>query len=228
MGSWKDLIPLLNHLIPGFFAAWIYYSLTAHEKADAFERVIEALIFTTLIQVIVVPLQWLLLTLGNVVVLGNWTETSRLAISVVIAIVLGIGAAWASNHDLPHSWLREWGWTKRTSYPSDWYAAFDSSPEPQWVVLHLNSSDDDAQLTEPPARRLFGCVASWPDYPEDGHFVLLYPQWQKNDGTRQDVGNVLRMIIRAADVRWVEILVPPGFELPAVREESAGDPSSTG
>jgi hypothetical protein len=44
-----ELIALLNYLLPGFLATWIFYTLTAHRKKEPFERIIEAVIFTALV-----------------------------------------------------------------------------------------------------------------------------------------------------------------------------------
>lgn len=46
----KEIIPLLQYLIPGFLAAWIFYSLTAFKKPDTFGQIVQALIFTLVIQ----------------------------------------------------------------------------------------------------------------------------------------------------------------------------------
>ena len=42
----KEVIPLLQYLIPGFLAAWIFYSLTAFKRPDTFGQIVQALIFT--------------------------------------------------------------------------------------------------------------------------------------------------------------------------------------
>ena len=46
----QDVVSLLYFLLPGFLAAWVSYGLTAHPKREAFERVIQALIFTVIVR----------------------------------------------------------------------------------------------------------------------------------------------------------------------------------
>lgn len=45
---------VLVFLLPGFVAAAVFYSLTSHPKPGAFDRVIQALIFTVVGQSLVV------------------------------------------------------------------------------------------------------------------------------------------------------------------------------
>lgn len=224
----KDLLPLLDHLVPGLLAAWLYYSLTAHPKLDAFERVIEALIFTTLVRVLTSGLEFVLLSLGSLHALGVWTSDVQLGWSLALGVGLGIVGAAFTNNDLPHRWLREpenWilvSWfpwlsrwlskiviTRQTNYPSEWYGAFQRSPQPHWALMQLDSKKQsgDAGL------RLYALVEEWPNSQSSGHFVLNFPSWQKDDGSLIDCPDVLRMLIKADQVQWLQIMVPPGFEL---------------
>ncbi len=43
-----EVIGVLTFLLPGFVAAAIFYSLTSHPKPTAFDRVVQALIFTVI------------------------------------------------------------------------------------------------------------------------------------------------------------------------------------
>ncbi|SUP44184.1 Uncharacterised protein [Vibrio furnissii] len=54
----NDIITLLQYLLPGFVAAWMFYSLTSYPKPSQFERVVQALIFTIFIQAIVVVIEY--------------------------------------------------------------------------------------------------------------------------------------------------------------------------
>jgi len=51
----QQVIALLQYLLPGFLAAWIFYGLTSYAKPSNFERVIQALIFTLFIQGMMFP-----------------------------------------------------------------------------------------------------------------------------------------------------------------------------
>ena len=53
--SWAsgEVVGILTFLLPGFVAAAIFYSLTSHPKPGAFERVVQALIFTMVVRAII-------------------------------------------------------------------------------------------------------------------------------------------------------------------------------
>lgn len=52
-----NVVDLLTFLLPGFVAAAVFYSLTPFPRRDPFERTVQALIFTILIQAAVVVVQ---------------------------------------------------------------------------------------------------------------------------------------------------------------------------
>ena len=145
-----DLIKILNLLIPGFVAAWIFYGLTAHPKPSPFERVVQALVFNIIIQPIVFLAGATLQAIGNVVSIGPWTVHSETATSVLVAVAIGLLFAGLTNSDVVHGWLRDrdwrfrkaddhaqrgWKWTMNSAFPSEWYSA--NSRRSQYVVLHL-------------------------------------------------------------------------------------------
>ena len=124
------VIDVLTFLLPGFVAAALFHSLRAHAKPGAFERVIQALIFTTAIKAITEPLA------GS----KNWEP----GLSFAIAVVLALMVAYVLNNDLMHKFFRSLGITRETSYPTEWYSSF-SRHEKCYVVLHLKGQ-----------RRLYG------------------------------------------------------------------------
>src|ERR1035437_8514257 len=84
----KESLSLLYFLLPGLVAAWVFYGLTAHPKREAFERVVQALIFTVIIQAIVYIVKFGLLAIGDhFFAIGEWTTESALIWSVVVALV---------------------------------------------------------------------------------------------------------------------------------------------
>src|SRR5690606_19354347 len=104
-----EAIKLLTYLLPGFTAAWLFYGLTSHLKPSQFERVIQALIFTFVIQVILHPVKWLLLIVGGHIPLGPWGKSAVLFSSLLIALLLGGLVAYFTNKDYFHKLLRRWG-----------------------------------------------------------------------------------------------------------------------
>jgi len=53
----KEVIPLLQYLIPGFVSTWIFYTLTAFKRPDTFGQIVQALIFTFVIHWMVLGLE---------------------------------------------------------------------------------------------------------------------------------------------------------------------------
>ncbi len=207
----KDVVTLIYHLLPGFLAAWIFYGLTAHPKATPFERVVEALIFTVIVQAITIGVRELLFVIGSLFSVGAWTSESTLVCSLAVAGVVGLLSARMANNNTIHEWLREWKWferlrtrkvlswlpqwewTCRTSYPSEWYSAFRR--EKRWVILHLAGD-----------RRLYGWPQEWPDQPDRGHFIIDQPEWILDDGKRAPLHQVEDLLVRVNQVEMVEFL----------------------
>ena len=208
-----DLFSLLLRLMPGFLAAWVFYGLTSHQRKEPFERVVQALIFTGLVQVLAVMTHWAALWLGDKVhSFGPWTDNSTFVVSVGFGFVVGFVFAVLTNRDLPHEWLRGRGLTTRSALPSEWYSAFHK--ERRWVVLSRKDG-----------RRIYGDPVEWPEQNEKGHFVVSKPSWvDLATGERTPIPSVYRMVIPAADVEWVEVESLPsehGLDDDALRR--AGD-----
>ncbi|WP_315975556.1 DUF6338 family protein [Pseudomonas sp. 14P_8.1_Bac3] len=146
----KEIIPLLQYLIPGSLAAWIFYSVTAFKRPDTFGQIVRALIFTFVIQSLVVGLGALFLLIGErFYSLGVWDRNSEALLSGVMAVLLGFLSCYISSSDKLHGLLRKVKITRQTSFPSQWYSAF--STRPRFVVLQLLDN-----------RRLYG----WPSRQE--------------------------------------------------------------
>ena len=133
--SWasNEVVEMLTFLLPGFVAAAVFYPLTSHPKPSTFASVVQALIFTMIVQAIIylLPLD----------VLSKWLGSKDegmvvISVSVLAAVALGLVATWVSNHDKLHAVLRWLTITRATSYPSEWYSSFVNH-EGTYVVLHL-------------------------------------------------------------------------------------------
>ena len=160
MGSISNnIVTILQFLLPGLIAAWIFYSLTSYSKPSQFERVVQALIFTLFIQALITITKYLLLKVGIYWSVGNWSESSSLVVSIIIAIVFGVIFSYFANNDKIHEYLRKKGITRETSYPSEWFGSFLNNVT--FVVLHFNDE-----------RRLYGWPIEWPSEPTNGHFVI--------------------------------------------------------
>jgi hypothetical protein len=73
----KDVVSLLSFLLPGFLAAWVFYSLTSRPMPAQQEGVFQALIFTLFVKAIVI-FERIVLEL-----VGTW-KTIRLPRSLVL------------------------------------------------------------------------------------------------------------------------------------------------
>lgn len=182
-----NTIIILQFLLPGFVAAWVFYGLTSYPKPSKFERVIQALIFTLFIQVAVQFIEYIL---KNYEI---WYELLSLILPITIALLFGIIFSYFANNDKIHKILRFITITKETSFPSEWFGAFLNNTT--FVVLNL---EDD--------RRLYGWLTEWPSDPTNGHFLIRDPSWIDKDGKEVKITGVNNILIDVKDVKWIEFL----------------------
>lgn len=188
----KDLIALLSYLLPGFLVAWLFYSLTSHQKPAQLERVIQALIFTLLVNGFVLIERESFLLIGKQSSLGVWSKDSELLCSIFTAIALGLISAFLTNTDLLHKWLRAKQISKQSSHPSEWCTAF--SMKTTYVALELKDG-----------RRLYGWPKIWPSSFEKGHLYITEPSWIHGDEPLELSGNE-GVLVPVTDVLHVEFV----------------------
>lgn len=140
----KDIIAILQYLLPGFVSAWIFYALTSYPKPSQFERIVQALIFTIFVQAMVFVIRASFFFVGRYYYFAVWDEASLLIWAIVCAIVFGFIFSYYANNDKLHKIFRAKGITRESSYASEWFGAFLNLT---YVVLHLKDE-----------RRLYG----WP------------------------------------------------------------------
>lgn len=189
----QEAIAVLSFLLPGFVSAWIFHGLTPYLLPSPFERVVKALIFTVLIQGLVVPIREAFFLVGRRLdSIGPWDSDSQLVASVLTAVALGLSTARWANNDQLHGALRRLGFTRQTSYPSEWFWAFAENST--FVVLHLDGE-----------RRLYGWPEQWPSSPETGHFAIAEAEWLTEDGPIP-LPQVEHVLIPVASVKMVEFV----------------------
>ncbi|QGW66687.1 hypothetical protein GOY17_18405 [Lysobacter soli] len=186
-----EAVKLLTYLLPGFMAAWLFYGLTSHPKPSQFERVVQALILTFAIQVLLLPIKWMAIAAGHFVDAGAWTSSSALAMSFLLAIVVGGALAHFTNKDSLHRRLRGLGFTSRTSHPSEWYCVFDR--QRSFVIVQFRDG-----------RRLYGWPKEWSNTPEDGQLYIQWPSWIDEAGEVIDLPQLDGVLVHSKDVQWVE------------------------
>ena len=190
--SWatSEVVTVLAFLLPGFVAVIVFYSHTSHPKPSELERVVQALAFTIASQAITTIAVYFLNMTGTEV---RWPEFEEIVLPFVVAIVLASFTVAAANHDFPHRVLRQIGFTKETSYPSEWYGAFAEN-DGQYVVLHLKNGN-----------RLYGWPEDWPRRPGQGHFRVSECEWLIGS-EHHPLLEVSVMLILAQDVDMLEFI----------------------
>lgn len=192
----KETTALLQYLLPGLLAAWVFYGLTSHVKPSQLERVIQALIFTFLVQAVLPVVRWSLELIGMWFSIRPWDSGSETLALAVIAVMVGASLAYLTNKDSFHRWIRAKGFTTRASYPSEWHGVL--SERQSHVVLHLTDE-----------RRLSGYPQVWPSEPDKGHFFIIQPGWLSESGEHQLLCGIEGLLINTKDVKWVEFIDQP-------------------
>lgn len=206
----SDVVDVIWILLPGFLAAWVFYGLTTHPRRDSFERIIQAIIFTGIVQVLNTAVRVLLLWASTRVSFGAWTTEVAWAWSVVNAILVGLVFSVFANYDWLHWILRKLQLTKRTSYPSEWFASFNS--DKRYVVLHLQGD-----------RRLYGWPFQFPDSSDSGHFVIQEPYWITDANEMIPIHTTFEMLIPASSVVMVERMSKKGEQTISPEQRAAID-----
>jgi len=187
-----ELVSLLQFLLPGFITAWIFYAFTSYKKPEQFERVVQALVFTFVIQSIFELIKFLSITVGAYYSLGPWKIELESGLRASIALILGLIICFYANNDKLHSILRKHAITKKTSFPSEWHGEF--AKRVTYVALNLKNG-----------RRLYGWPREWPADSISGHFSIEQPSWLTADGELPITG-VESVVISASDVEYVEFM----------------------
>lgn len=188
------IIPLIQMLIPGFITTMIFYWLADVNKPGQFERTIQALIGTGIITLVVSGIELLFQHIGaHWLVLGGWTPRIENAWGVGLAIFLGLGLAFASNHDYFYRAARKCGLTSRASCP-------------EWIYAFRKHRGQTVVLTLLDGRRLFGYPAVWPTDPSGGHFLITQPCWMNEENQWVEMPGIESYLISNVDVYLVEFL----------------------
>ena len=191
--SWasSEVVSVLVFLLPGFAAAAVFYSLTAYPKPNEFGQVVQALVFTTFIQIFT----WGIRQLPG---LGaSWSIEVQNIVSVLSAVVFALVVAYFSNNDIPHRLLQRIGLTKENTELSEWYSSFAQNTD-CYVILNLRDE-----------RRLLGWPDEWPSQPGQGHFRLIDAVWlfEDSDGRQTHTEpEIYAIVVPAELVETVEFL----------------------
>lgn len=204
-------LALLMTLLPGFIAGSAFYSLTAYLKPSAFERIVQALIFAVIVQLVIGPLGLIFRTTetglwpnmdGQAIVSGlfvidatSWASPMPDLARIAAGFLLGISLAGTINRDLFHRFMRRIGITGENSFPSELHSAFARIPA--YVTLHLDGE-----------RRLMGFPEEWPSDPGTGYFLLQDPAWINDENEAESIEEVDCIMIPMSEVNMVEFSRP--------------------
>lgn len=183
--------------LPGFVAAAVFYSLTSHPKPGDLDKIVQALVFTMVGRAVGQGMEFAASALGAPT--AGWTGRWDFAVSVAIAVLIALIAAWAANKDWLHAALRKIGVTKETSHPSEWYTAFATN-DLSYVILSLRDG-----------RRLYGWPADWPGRSDFGHFRIREAQWLSG-GIPISESRIAEIVVPASEVVIIEFLKDPPDE----------------
>lgn len=191
----KDVVALLQYLAPGFIMAWVYYGLTSHSKPSQFERVVQALIFTVVIQTLVEGVRLLAELIGARISFGPWSASSQLTASLLTALALGVVVSATVNGDAFHRLVRRLGISKRSGHPCEWFGIF--ADYPRYIVLQLKDGT-----------RIYGWPHVWPSEYDKGHFFITSAMRSVGD-VDQELDSLDGILIDVRDVASVEFMKPP-------------------
>jgi hypothetical protein len=201
----KDLIVLLQYLLPGFLVAWICFGMTSHQKPSQFERVVQALIYALFVHFFVVVERAAAVSIGKRINFGAWNPEGELFASLITAITLGVLFSYLMNSDRLYGILRKFNLSTRSSHPSEWCTAFDSKKT--FVVVHMKDE-----------RRLYGWPHIWPSDPTKGHLFIVQGSWLRNEQPESASGDEgivgenkheMQILVDVIEVKWVEFIKNP-------------------
>lgn len=193
-----EALPVLQAVMPGFVVTFIFYWLSDAPKPGQFERVIQALMSTVVIQVVVDVIRSLSLLVGQYHSLGPWTDNVASGCKITIAVGSGLLLARWANSDAIYSVFRDLKLTSR-------------SADGEWRFAHRTQKDRGVTLQLKDGRRLAGYPRAWPTDPATGHYLIIQPTWIV-DGRYEPADRITSMLISIADVAWTEFLDRPEEE----------------
>ncbi|WP_442108419.1 DUF6338 family protein [Pseudomonas sp. NUPR-001] len=188
-----DLVSTLKVLLPGFLTSTIFYWLAEVPKPSHAERIVQALIVTSLIQILISLTKILALSVGKHIDFGPWSETATVILSILLSTALGVWLAYLSNHDKLYEIARNKKLTTKTS--QDDFILIVKELGDAGVIVHLNDGN-----------RLCGYISSYPANRETGIFHIKNPAWVIGS-ERQPQKNVDSIIVNGRDVKYIEFLI---------------------
>ncbi len=191
-GLSAEVIPVLQQLMPGFLAMIVFYWFAEIPKPAYFEKILQALISTAIIQVCVSGTESLCYLIGNYINFGVWSEASTSWTAIVYAAFMGGILAYLCNNDIAFSIARKLNLTTRASQSDAIHVYKQMAAHP--VIIHFTDG-----------RRMMGYVDAFPNDKQNGIYLISSPQWIDGENPVPSPGTHSYMI-QGADVQRVEFL----------------------
>lgn len=193
----EKILPVLQLLLPGFITTSVYYWLADAKKPNEFERVLQALICTTIIAIVSPLIELALIWAGNYISFGTLTPPASEAVKLISGALFGIILAANSNNDIIYKIARRMKITSKSSTEDRTYFLHEYGYSGS--ILHFHDGN-----------RLMGHLVAFPS-DENGHFVIEKPYWIAN-GKKTRYAGIHQVIVSEKDVRWIEIIDIPGAQ----------------
>ena len=102
----SEIIKVIYVLLPGFVTAWIFYALTAYSRLSPFERTVQALIYTAIVQAVVLVFREFMFLFGTKCCFGEWTDNVAFVTSIIFAVLFGLLFSALANNNWLHALLQ--------------------------------------------------------------------------------------------------------------------------
>jgi len=187
----KELLPVLQLLLPGFLTTMAFYWFAEVNKPSQFERVLQAMVCTPLIQLALNQVEKISYFIGQYCSLGVWTADSKNISSIFLAVVLGTFLAYICNNDLLYTIARKMKITSRSAQ-GDQIDQFKKSGGTT-SLFHLKDG-----------RSISGYITNFPSNSSPNTFFIKQPEWVLEDGRRQENPSCSKMLIYSTDISIIE------------------------
>ena len=186
-----DILPIVQALMLGFLMTMAFYWFAEVPKPNQYERTLQALIGTAVIQLIMVLAQSISLQIGMIYSFGPWSPNLANGVAIFLGGVSGLCLAYWTNNDFIYSLARKLKLTSRAATEDSIYVY--QSLGHRGVVLQMVDG-----------RRLMGNIETFPNKKDTGFFLVSNPHWVHTDFIQCE--GTHSMLISSSDVQWVEFL----------------------
>lgn len=200
-----DFLKIIFTLLPGFISAEVFFKLTPYVKQSPFERIIQALIMTSLVKGGLVIIDYVARQNGTIIPVDM-----DIVISILLAVLLGVLLSWCANNDFPNRILRprscksgckklffdlmtKINLTNTGLFPNEWFSFFRDADG--FAILHLSGE-----------RRMMGVIQEFPESSDKGHFVVVNAGWIDDNNNVIELTNVKKILLPVSEVSWVELI----------------------